>query len=94
MGVPPNVHLLQAALAAQNPGAAMAPTPEPPPAVRAMDVVWSVNNPDDRGEHRSLHHKQHDAIHEGILQDDEVPAAQLALAGATEPHCLGRSKCF
>jgi hypothetical protein len=50
MGVPPNVHLLQAALAAQNPGAAMAPVPEPPPAVRAMDVVWSVNNPDDRGE--------------------------------------------
>ena len=44
------MHLLQAALAAQNPGAAMAPVPEPPPAVRAMDVVWSVNNPDDRGE--------------------------------------------
>lgn len=51
MGVPPNVHLLQAALAAQNPGAVMAPVPEPPPAVRAMDVVWSVNNPDDRGEY-------------------------------------------
>lgn len=49
MGVPPNVQLHQAALNAQNPGAAMAPAPEPLPAVRSMDVVWSLDNPGDIG---------------------------------------------
>lgn len=50
MGVPRNVQLHQAALNAQNPGAAVAPAPEPLPAIRSMDVVWSLDNPGDIGE--------------------------------------------
>ncbi len=52
MGVPPNVHLHQAALNAQHPGGgAIASAPEPPAGVRSMDVVWSLDNPEDVGAH-------------------------------------------
>jgi hypothetical protein len=75
MGVPPNVHLHQAALAAQSPGAAMAPVPEPPPAVRAMDIVWSLDNPQDRGEHCTAW-GQHWQLLMSLLMEEVLPSGE------------------